>query len=899
MRKNISIFFLLVFTLLIGKTDAVTLTQKMGDGYIYQTLDAGDKVTLNFVNQQNKYFTNWTVESANVNFDTSSNPVTFTMPNSNVTVKANYKTSLEDSYTIVYNANGGVGVTTTQTVKAGASISLSPNGFARDMFTFGGWSTTIDGDIAYLNKDTITPNKNLTLYAVWIEDSQVASNVVKIGDYVSYNPIVSNYIVPATYSGHTADQTFNPTTTTSWKVFNINKDDGTVELISTESIGDLTLKGKTGFQYAIQTMQGLADAYVNTNYVTSARALGYSEKGLTPYQVGQYNNTGGTSNSNSFPYTDSQHTTDKTILDTYPRLVQYTGSVWVASRYTSSYNYLRILSNTGDISNSSYLYRSSSDYSVTNGFRPIVKLDPRTEIIGGEGTSETPYKIASFATLETCAINYSPNGGTGVMDTDMAPKGSQTELSSNLYAKQYHTFKGWATSPSGSVVYTDSQKITVNENITLYAVWEKTTFLISFNANGGTGTMTTQEIKKATSTALTSNIFTRQYYTFKGWSTTTTGSVVYTDGQSIVVTQDMTLYAVWERTKYTITFNSNGGSGNMAAQIGEAGKTMTLTANTFTKSGYDFKGWATSSTANTSYNNSQSFTPTKSMTLYAVWGHTITFNGNGATGGSTSAQIVKDNTAETLKANGFTRTGYSFAGWSTSANGSKVYNNRGSITLTEDETLYAQWKIVLSYDANGGSGAPSAQGSTTFGTTALANYTFTISSTAPTKRGGTFKGWATTSNATSATYTSGKTIKITNDTTLYAVWGTACYCCSSTSTGYTKYNHNYCYTCYKKTICPTELYCSYHNSEYSGCSVHSCTGGCWDHGSDSTLTYYCSDCEVWYCNDCYMSSAYGSEHISCDCCYDCYSYCSCSGVYYCDTCGTYYCSVDPCEHYSE
>ena len=126
---------------------------------------------------------------------------------------------------------------------------------------------------------------------------------------------------------------------------------------------------------------------------------------------------------------------------------------------------------------------------------------------------------------------------------------------------------------------------------------------------------------------------------------------------------------------------------------------------------------------------------------------------------------------------GLTRNGYEFLGWSTTSSGEIWFDQDDTGLLPThinpdikngdcSVTLYAVWKKVssaytLSYNANGGSGAPSSQNG-------LIKYT--ISSTVPVRSGYTFLGWSTSSNATSASYAGGDTISLSANTTLYAVW---------------------------------------------------------------------------------------------------------------------------------
>jgi uncharacterized repeat protein (TIGR02543 family) len=140
---------------------------------------------------------------------------------------------------------------------------------------------------------------------------------------------------------------------------------------------------------------------------------------------------------------------------------------------------------------------------------------------------------------------------------------------------------------------------------------------VTFNANGGTGSMSNQIASTATN--LTSNAFTRSGYTFSGWNTAADGSgTSYANTASYPFTSDATLYAQWTLITYTVTFNANGGTGLMSNQT--AAVSTNLTANAFTRSGYSFSGWNTASDGSgTSYANSASFPFTSNATLYAQW----------------------------------------------------------------------------------------------------------------------------------------------------------------------------------------------------------------------------------------------------------------------------------------
>ena len=220
---------------------------------------------------------------------------------------------------------------------------------------------------------------------------------------------------------------------------------------------------------------------------------------------------------------------------------------------------------------------------------------------------------------------------------------------------------------------------------------------------------------------------------------------------------------------YTVSYNANGGSGAPSAQTKTYGKTLTLSSTKPTRTGYSFQGWATSASGSVAYSAGGSYTTNASVTLYAVWKantYKITYNANDGSG-APSAQTKTHAKTLTLSSTKPTRTGYSFEKWNTKEDGSGTsYSAGGSYTANAAATLYAIWKAntyKITYNANGGSGAPSEQ-TKTYGVT------LTLSSTKPTRANYTFKGWATTSTATTAQYSAGGTFTTNAATTLYAVW---------------------------------------------------------------------------------------------------------------------------------
>jgi uncharacterized repeat protein (TIGR02543 family) len=236
----------------------------------------------------------------------------------------------------------------------------------------------------------------------------------------------------------------------------------------------------------------------------------------------------------------------------------------------------------------------------------------------------------------------------------------------------------------------------------------------------------------------------------------------------------VTLYAVWERITYTVSYNANGGSGAPSAQTKTYDVTLTLSSTTPSRTGYTFLGWSTSNTATSAtYQPGGSFTANANTTLYAVWQivtYAVTFNANGGTG-APAAQTKTYGVDLTLSSTIPTRTNYAFLGWSTDSGATTAqYAAGGKYTANAAAVLFAVWQlnavtVTITYNANSGTGAPSAQSKTD-----TAPISFTLSTTRPTRTGYAFKGWATSATATSAAYQPGASVSLSNSITLYAVW---------------------------------------------------------------------------------------------------------------------------------
>ncbi|MBQ8228370.1 MAG: InlB B-repeat-containing protein [Clostridia bacterium] len=320
-----------------------------------------------------------------------------------------------------------------------------------------------------------------------------------------------------------------------------------------------------------------------------------------------------------------------------------------------------------------------------------------------------------------------------------------------LYKTGY-SFAGWGTKASGGTIFDDGDATLIpskiNSNIkngscstTLYAQWKANTLTVNYNVNGGSINSDKYKLSSSLLYYISSgkkvdDIWTynethenglynsgtfgiyKTGYSFAGWGTkSSSGTVLDQNNEDLKPTDintnikngncSTTLYAQWKANSYKIAFNGNGStSGSMSNLAMTYGSAKNLTANAFSKTGYTFNGWNTKAdgkgTAYADKASVKNLTSTKdgTVTLYAQWkanSYKIAFNGNGATSGSMSNLAMTYGSAKNLTANAFSKTGYTFNGWNTKANGTgTAYVDKASVknlTSTKDGTvtLYAQW----------------------------------------------------------------------------------------------------------------------------------------------------------------------------------------------------------------
>lgn len=220
----------------------------------------------------------------------------------------------------------------------------------------------------------------------------------------------------------------------------------------------------------------------------------------------------------------------------------------------------------------------------------------------------------------------------------------------NKYLRRNGTY-GFACYASGTGAALTLYKQSINIVYSQYSVncSSASNVTVTFHANNGTNTTTTQSVPQNVSIALTANPFSYVHHTFVEWNTQANGGgTSYANGANINTDSDIDLYAIWsEDPQYTVTFMNNGAT--FATQTNYAGETITgLGTPTLTDcSDYTFEGWSTSTYAltNTATPTLVSITtvPAANTTYYAVYTYFQTSGSGGTSGAAVGTTLWAEN----------------------------------------------------------------------------------------------------------------------------------------------------------------------------------------------------------------------------------------------------------------
>jgi uncharacterized repeat protein (TIGR02543 family) len=413
-------------------------------------------------------------------------------------------------------------------------------------------------------------------------------------------------------------------------------------------------------------------------------------------------------------------------------------------------------------------------------------------------------------TANTYVVTYSYNdatGGNSTTTSSFTTAGSAIVLPTPT--KTGYTFAGWFsdTGLSTSIGSAGANYSPTGTTLSLnaYAKWTAIDYTFTYNGNNADNasdvpTETSKQIGQTATIKANTGGLSRAGYTFAGWNTQSNGAGTnYLSGALFTVqSSNVILYAKWTANSYTITYNSNSGTGS-AQRSSTNVSTDTYTTGgsaialpgvgTLERAGYTFAGWNTSA-AGTGTNRveADSFTTVSDVIFYAKWTavtYSITYNGNTSDGGSaptTGGYTTGQASPYSVLANSFTKTSNVFGGWNTASNGTGTsYSAGATITTLANIVLYATWipQFTLHYAINGGTVTSGSLPSDT-----LYNVNTSVGPIfgSVSRTGYTFGGWTNGSSTIAA----GGSFTILADSVLTAKWTAINYTISYNSDGGTE-----------------------------------------------------------------------------------------------------------------
>lgn len=225
-----------------------------------------------------------------------------------------------------------------------------------------------------------------------------ACNSVKVGGYVAYRPSVERFSVDYWKTGVYDTQVFYPSKELNWRVY--KKEDGRIELVSAESVGDLCIGGEIGYAKLGKTLNELCRAYVNPEWADDACSIGYTSESVeeirTPIMWQDIAKL-----ENPFPYVDTVYKREvdyirrKKLYHSFERVWLPTRNVHKHKKYIS----LRAgcLTASGKVSECVLYFKNNTmerlEKACVCGVRPRILLKKGLFLESGLGTKEEPYRF--------------------------------------------------------------------------------------------------------------------------------------------------------------------------------------------------------------------------------------------------------------------------------------------------------------------------------------------------------------------------------------------------------------------------------------------------------------------------------------------------------------------------
>lgn len=337
--------------------------------------------------------------------------------------------------------------------------------------------------------------------------------------------------------------------------------------------------------------------------------------------------------------------------------------------------------------------------------------------------------IVLYANWQSLTINivFDGNGNTsGKTNATKVNLGEVVQLPTNGYARIGYDFFGWSTEMNGVASIPDNGyfvgEIGNHEVMILYAVWKPQTFIVNFDLQEGSGNL--QSIAATYDSLLPSGLEKpiKEGYIFMGFYSQPNGKGKLYYDESLIPTAtydiaaDTTLYAYWESSAVNVEFDGNGStSGNVESIACNVGDTITLPSNAYSRTGYTFKEWNTSSdgTGESVSSGETHIINSTNTKFYAIWSpisYVIEFKYDSLV---PVRQVFVYDQPQALLDNPLSLSGYTILGWSVGKQSNEIDYSAGesvlNLTSQAEEVIefYAVWQPLtydIELDKNGGVG---------------------------------------------------------------------------------------------------------------------------------------------------------------------------------------------------
>ena len=226
-------------------------------------------------------------------------------------------------------------------------------------------------------------------------------------------------------------------------------------------------------------------------------------------------------------------------------------------------------------------------------------------------------KISAQWEKNKYTITYKSNDGMDNYTTQEVLYNTLTNLNSNNFTRDGYSFDHWNTKADGTGKnYSDEESVQLTDHLTLYAIWKVKVYTATFYTNGGSS-INRQSIEYG-KTVKKPKDPTKTGYNLAGWYKDEGLTQLY--DFNTPVTADISLYAKWEKKKFTITYHANDGTNQTTTQEIIYGTTSTLNPNPYTRDQFTFGGWNTKADGSgTNYSNEEEVSLTNNLNLYAIW----------------------------------------------------------------------------------------------------------------------------------------------------------------------------------------------------------------------------------------------------------------------------------------